>query len=264
MTTLTPSQIREKKKRGEKIAVLTAYDYPTAKILDEEGVDMILVGDSLGMVLLGYDNTLPVTMEDMVYHAKAVSRGIRRSLAIADMPAGSFETPELALHNAGRFVKECGIGGVKIEGGSKIREQVRALTGAGIPVAGHLGMLPQSVGETGGFKVRGKKPEEAEKILEDAAMLDALGVFALFLECVPGALGAEVSKRVSCPTIGIGAGPGTDGQVLVLHDLLGFRGNVTPKFVRRYADLDGDIRKAVRAYRSDVMTGKFPSEAESY
>jgi 3-methyl-2-oxobutanoate hydroxymethyltransferase len=261
---MTPAEIRDKKRRGGKITVLTAYDYPTAKILDEEGVDMILVGDSLGMVLLGYDNTLSVTMEDMAYHARAVSRGIRRALAVADMPAGSFETPALALHNAGRFVKECGIGGVKIEGGSKIREQVKALTGAGIPVAGHLGMLPQSVGETGGFKVRGKKPEEAEKILEDAVMLDELGVFALFLECVPRSLGALVSKKVSCPTIGIGAGPETDGQVLVLYDLLGFRGKVAPKFVRPYADFDGEIRNAVRAYCRDVTAGKFPSEAESY
>lgn len=235
-----------------------------AKILDEEGVDIILVGDSVGMVLLGYDNTLSVTMEEMIYHTKAVSRAVTHALLLADLPAGSYDSPDHALQNARRLVNEAGAAGVKIEGGLKIKEQIKAIIGAGIPVAGHLGMLPQSLRETGGFRVQGKKPEDAEKILQDAVLLDELGVFALILECVPRALGAQISKKVRCPTIGIGAGPETDGQVLVLHDLLGFRGKVKPKFVRPYADLDQEVRKAIRAYRSDVTSGEFPSEAESY
>jgi 3-methyl-2-oxobutanoate hydroxymethyltransferase len=259
----TPREIFERKTQGGKLVVLTAYDYPSAKILDEEGVDIVLVGDSLGMVLLGYDNTLSVTMEDMIHHTKAVSRAVKCAMVVTDMPVGSYPDADTALQNARRLIREGGADAVKLEGGEKVIEQVSALIEAGIPVMGHVGMLPQSVDKTQGFRVQGKTREDADKILNDAVLLDGLGVFAVIAECVPKKLGAEMSRKLRAPVIGIGAGP-ADGQVLVLQDLLGFRGKVKPKFVRVYAHLDEEIRKAVRAYRADVLSGCFPSDEESY
>lgn len=261
---VTPQTILEKKQKGEKIVALTAYDYPSARLLEEQSVDIILVGDSVGMVLLGYDNTVPVTMADMLHHTRAVSRAVKNSLLIADMPYGSYDTPDGAVRNASVLVREGGAMGVKLEGGSRIREQIQALRGAGIEVMGHIGMLPQSVSGSAGFKVQGRKPEDASALVREAKLLDELGVLALILECVPKTLGASITKQVRCPTIGIGAGPDTDGQILVLHDLLGFKGKVRPRFVRAYADLEEEIKRAVAHYRLDVLAGNFPSEAESY
>lgn len=261
---LTAKAIFDKKGKGEKIIALTAYDFPFARILDEEGMDVVLVGDSLGMVLLGYESTIPVTMKDMLHHTKAVSRAVRRALLVADMPFGSYDTPEKAVSNAQRFLKEANADAVKLEGGLKIREQLKALIGVGIPVMGHVGMLPQSINEMGGYKVQGKNKAQADKILEDAVLLDELGAFSIVLECIPQTLGARITKEVKCPTIGIGAGPKTDGQVLVLHDLLGFKAPVRPRFVRRYGDIEKEIRLAVSAYREDVLNGKFPSKEEGY
>ena len=261
---LTVKAIYDKKKKGEKIAALTAYDFPFAHILDEAGMDIILVGDSLGMVLLGYDSTVPVTMREMLHHTKAVSRAVKKALVVGDMPFGSYDTPEKAVRNAKRFLKEANADAVKLEGGQKIQKQIEALAGASIPVMGHLGMTPQSASELGGYRVQGKDKAQAEQILKDAVLLDRLGVFSIVLECVPAVLAGEITREVKCPTIGIGAGPKTDGQVLVLHDMLGFEGRVHPKFVRKYADLAGQIKKAAAGYREDVLKGKFPSQEESF
>jgi len=260
---LTAKDILQKKTKGEKIAALTAYDYPFAKILDECGLDIVLVGDSLGMVVLGFENTLPVTMEHMLHHTGTVARAVKKAMVVGDMPFGSYDTPEKALKNATQF-KEAGADAVKLEGGGKIQKQIEVLVKAGHSVMGHLGMTPQSIKEFGGYKVQGKNPEEAKTILEDALLLDRLGVFSLVLECVPRSLAAEVTSKVKCPTIGIGAGPETDGQILVLHDMLGFKSQVRPKFVRAYASLDQKIRRAVTAYCRDVAKGEFPSQQESY
>lgn len=261
---LTAKAIFDKKQKGEKITALTAYDYPTARILDESGLDMILVGDSLGMVLLGYDTTLPVTMRDMLHHTKAVARAVKNAMVIADMPFGAYDRAEQALKNARRFLKEGGADGVKLEGGFRIQEQIQALIAAGIPVMGHLGMTPQSASQLGGYRVQGKEKGQADKIVKDAVLLAHLGVFALVLECIPTALANQVTQKIQCPTIGIGAGPGTDGQILVLHDMLGFVGKVGPKFVRRYAALETEIRKAASTYREDVLKGRFPAKQESF
>ncbi len=260
---LTPNAIRSKKKHRQKISVLTAYDFPTAQILDEAGIDILLVGDSLGMVLLGHDTTLPVTMQDMLHHTAAVSRGVKNALVTADLPFKSYSTPALAVKNA-KLLKKAGADAVKLEGGRAMEKQIRAILKAGIPVMGHLGMMPQSVKKTGGYKVQGRDPGQARIILEDALLLDRLGVFALVLECVPAALAESISKAVKCPTIGIGAGPGTDGQVLVLHDMLGFEGKVKPRFVRKYAALGEEIKRAAAQYREDVLSGAFPLKEESY
>ncbi len=260
---VTAKSIRDKKRRREKITVLTAYDFPFAKILDEAGVDIVLVGDSLGMVLLGYDTTLPVTMQDMTHHTAAVSRAVKRSLVIADMPYRSYASPAAALSNA-KLLKKAGADGVKLEGGAAVQKQVTAILKAGIPVMGHVGMTPQSVKKLGGYKVQGREPKQAQKIYQEALLLDGLGVFAMVLECIPAELGAKITKAVKCPTIGIGAGPAADGQVLVLHDLLGFEGAVRPRFVRQYASMAGETRDAVKEYIDDVLSGKFPSKEESY
>ncbi|MBN1687996.1 MAG: 3-methyl-2-oxobutanoate hydroxymethyltransferase [Candidatus Omnitrophica bacterium] len=261
---ITAKSIRDKKSKGEKVTALTAYDFTLAKILDEAGLDIILVGDSLGMVLLGYDSTVPVTMRDMLHHTKAVGAAVRNALVVADMPFGSYDTPERALRSARRFLQEAKADAVKVEGGRRIEEQVKMLIQSGIPVMGHLGMTPQTASSLGGYHVQGKEAEQAEEIFEDAKRLDQLGVFSIVLECVPSALADRITREVKCPTVGIGAGPKTDGQVLVLHDMLGFEGKVSPKFVRKYADLGQVIRKAVTGYRDDVLKGKFPSEKESY
>lgn len=259
----TPKTIFNKKKHHSKVTVLTAYDYPFAKILDDAGIDIILVGDSLGMVVLGYSSTRPVTMADMIHHTRAVARAVKQALIVSDMPYRSYGTPAEAIKNA-RLLIQAGARAVKLEGGKKIRKQLTAILKAGIPLMGHVGMLPQSVERPGGYRVQGRDPKQAEKIFEDALILDRLGAFAMVLECVPAALGARISRAVECPTIGIGAGLGTDGQVLVLHDMLGFEGKVRPRFVRPYGRVAEETRDAVRRYREEVQSGKFPSEEESY
>lgn len=261
---LTIKEIQERKKIGEKITALTAYDYPFAKIIDESGADIILVGDSLGMVLLGYESTVPVTMRDMIHHARAVSKAVKHAVLVGDMPFGSYDTPERALRNAKRFLQNAGCDAIKLEGGFKVQKQVEALVRAGIPVMGHLGMTPQTASTQGGYKVQGRDPERAREIHEEAKLLEELGVFSMVLECVPKVLAAQITQDVSCPTIGIGAGSGTDGQILVLHDMLGFSGSVRPRFVRRYADLDGVVRQAVKAFSKDVRSGKYPATKESF
>lgn len=261
---LTVKDIFDKKRKREKITVLTAYDFPSAKALDEAGVDIILVGDSVGMTVLGLESTVPVTMRDMLHHTRAVSRAVKRALVVADMPCGSFDGPVRALRNARRFLKEAGADAVKMEGGKRVEKEVRALVRAGIPVMGHVGMTPQTAGLLGGYRVQGRDKKGAARILEDARCLDRLGIFSLVLECIPRALTARITRAVKCPTIGIGAGPAADGQVLVLYDMLGFKGIVRPRFVRVYAAIEDEIKKAASRYCSDVIQGKFPAERESY
>jgi 3-methyl-2-oxobutanoate hydroxymethyltransferase len=250
---------------SKKITCLTAYDYPTARLLDEAGVDVILVGDSLGMVVLGYESTLPVTIEEMLHHTRAVRRGARHALVVADMPFGSFHTDTSeSLRNAVRFVKEAGAEAVKVEGGERRLELIARLTEAEIPVMGHVGLTPQSVNALGGYRVQGKTPDAAEQLLRDARAVEASGAFAAVLEAVPRELAAQITRELRIPTIGIGAGPDCDGQILVIHDLLGLSFDGPPKFARQYADVGQIISKAVREYCKDVREGNFPSDAESY
>ena len=250
---------------SKKITCLTAYDYPTARLLDEAGVDVVLVGDSLGMVVLGYESTLPVTIEEMLHHTRAVRRGARRALVVADMPFGSFHTDSAdSLRNAVRFVKEAGAEAVKVEGGERRLELIARLTEAEIPVMGHVGLTPQSVNALGGYRVQGKTPDAAEQLLRDARAVEASGAFAVVLEAVPRELAAQITRELRIPTIGIGAGPDCDGQILVIHDLLGLTFDGPPKFARQYADVGQIISKAVREYCKDVREGSFPSDAESY
>jgi 3-methyl-2-oxobutanoate hydroxymethyltransferase len=256
VTTLT---FRQKKERGEPISMLTAYDYPTALSMDAAGVDAILVGDSLGMVVLGYANTIPVTMEEMLHHCRAVSRGARSALLIGDMPFMSYQADvNEAVRNAGRFLKESGMDAVKLEGGRERADAVRAIVGAGIPVMGHLGLTPQSVNQLGGFRPQGKTASAAKKLLEDALLLEEVGCFSLVLESVPARLAEFISQQLSIPTIGIGAGAGCDGQVLVTHDLLGLFDRFTPKFVKKYADFHGEMNRAFAEYLGDVASRTFP------
>jgi 3-methyl-2-oxobutanoate hydroxymethyltransferase len=254
---------RAMKQRGEKIAALTAYDYFTAKIMDEVGVELILVGDSLGMAVLGYENTLPVTMDEMVHHTKAVARAKPNALLVADMPFMTYSSVEQALHNAGIFI-QAGAEAVKLEGGEPVIEQVRALVAAGIPVLGHIGLLPQAILETGGYKIQGRKPESAERLVQDAKLLEAAGAFAIVVECVVAAVSTTITKAVSVPTIGIGAGAGCDGQILVSNDMLGQFTWFTPKHVKRYANLAEEMRKAFAAYKKEVESGKFPGSEHSF
>ena len=256
--------LNRKQKDRRKITVLTAYDFPFAKLVDEAGMDIVLVGDSVGMVCLGYETTLPVTMREMLHHVKAVRRAVKCALLVADMPFGSYQGIESAIRNAKRFLKEAGAEAVKLEGGKRILAQVKALIRAGIPVMGHLGMTPQSVNQLGGYKVQGKTKQEADQIFEDAKELEQAGVFSIVLECVPVSLAKRITKALKIPTIGIGAGPDTDGQVLVLHDLLGFESTIRPRFVRRYAELNQEIHKALVHYRNDVLAKKFPTLRESF
>jgi 3-methyl-2-oxobutanoate hydroxymethyltransferase len=257
--------LKAMKKRGEKIAMLTAYDYPTARIMDEAGVPIILVGDSLGMVVLGYDSTLPVTMADMIHHTKAVVRGSQRAHVVADMPFMSYQAgPEDALRNAGRLMQEAGAQSVKLEGGTTVAETVRRLVEAGIPVMGHIGLTPQSLHQFGGYKVQGKTPAAAVKLINDAQALDEAGAYAIVLETIPAALAKLITERVSVPTIGIGAGPHCDGQVQVLHDMLGLYPDFVPKHAKQYAQLAQDIGRAVREYMSEVAEGRFPTDKESF
>lgn len=261
---VTTATILEKKRRGEKITVLTAYDYLTAKIVDSAGVDVILVGDSLGMVVLGYSSTIPVTMDEMVHHTKAVVRGRKNAMVIFDMPFLSYQSGiRDAVLNAGRALKKTGCDAVKIEGGVEQKETIKALVDAGIPVAGHVGLQPQSVNVYGGYKLRGMG-KEGEKIIEDAKAVEEAGAFAVVLEKVPQELAKEITEILSIPTIGIGAGKYCDGQVLVFHDMVGLFEDFKPKFVKRYAELGKIARKAVEQYVEEVKAGKFPDEEHSY
>ena len=267
MSTLTPQRKKvttrtfaQKKARGETITMLTAYDYPTALAVDQAGIDSILVGDSLGMVVLGYENTLPVTMADMLHHCRAVARGARYALLIGDLPFMSYQvSAEEAVRNAGCFLQEAGMDAVKLEGGSERADAVRAIVSAGIPVAGHLGLTPQSVHQLGGFRSQGRTAAAAHRILDDALLLQEAGCFCLVLESVPARLAELISRQLEIPTIGIGAGAGCDGQVLVTHDLLGLFDRFTPRFVRKYADLHGEIGRALGAFQDEVLAGEFPA-----
>ena len=257
VTTLT---FRQKKERGEPITMLTAYDYPTAMAIDKAGIDSILVGDSLGMVVLGYENTLPVTMEEMLHHARAVSRGAKSALLVGDMPFMSYQvSTEEAVRNAGRFLQQAGMDAVKLEGGRERADAVRAIVGTGIPVMGHLGLTPQSVHQLGGFRAQGKTASAAKRLFEDAHILEDAGAFSIVLESVPAQLAEYISKQISIPTIGIGAGAGCDGQVLVTHDMLGLFERFTPKFVKQYANLHEVMNKAFADYLDDVETKRFPA-----
>ncbi len=261
---VTTSLFRQKKERGEPITMLTAYDYPTALAEDQAGIDSILVGDSLGMVVLGYPNTLPVTMDDMLHHAGAVARGAKYALLIGDMPFMSYQvSTEEAVRNAGRFLQEAGMEAVKLEGGRERADAVRAIVSAGIPVMGHLGLTPQSINQLGGFRPQGKSASAARRLLEDALLLEEAGCFSLVLESVPARLAELVSRRLCIPTIGIGAGIGCDGQVLVTHDLLGLFDRFTPKFVKKYADFHTEMKQAFNEYKSDVENRAFPSREHS-
>jgi 3-methyl-2-oxobutanoate hydroxymethyltransferase len=249
----------------KRITCLTAYDYPTARLMDEAGVDVVLVGDSVAMVVLGYESTLPLTMEESLHHTKAVRRGVQRALVVADMPFGTYQGDvNEALKNAVRFVKEAGAEAVKVEGGERRLEVIARLTEAEIPVMGHVGLTPQSVNAMGGYRVQGKTAGGAEQLLRDARAVEAAGAFSIVLEGIPRELAAEITKSVRIPTIGIGAGPDCDGQILVLHDLLGLTFQEPPKFARRYANVGEVISQAVREYCADVQNGSFPSDAESY
>ena len=257
---VTTLAFRQKKELGEAITMLTAYDYPTAMAMDKAGVDSILVGDSLAMVVLGYENTLPVTMEEMLHHARAVARGARSALLVGDMPFMSYQVSvEDAVRNAGRFLQNGGMDAVKLEGGRERADAVRAIVGAGIPVMGHLGLTPQSVHQLGGFRAQGKTASAAKRLVEDAKILEDAGAFSLVLESVPARLAEYISKQISSPTIGIGAGAGCDGQVLVTHDLLGLFERFTPKFVKQYAQLHEELNKAFTNYIEDVKNRDFPA-----
>ena len=261
----TVSSFLNSKQGGDKISMLTAYDYSTARLLDEAGVDSILVGDSLGMVVLGYENTLQVTVDDIVHHCRAVARGAKRALVIGDMPFLSYHiSPQESVKNAGRIIQEGMAHAVKLEGGRDIIDSVKAIVRAQIPVVGHLGLTPQSVNMLGGFKVQGRDEEKAKRMIEDALMLQEAGVFCIVLECVPMQLAQLISSRLDIPTIGIGAGAGCDGQVLVTQDMLGMYTDFTPKFVKQYANINEDIIKAVKSYSDEIKSGEFPSEKHSF
>jgi len=264
---ITTATLRQKKEKGEKITMLTAYGYPVARILDEAEIDVILVGDSVGMVVLGYETTIPVTLEDMLHHTKAVRRGVKHAMLVSDMPFTTYETDKnKAIENAGRLMKEGGAEGVKVEGGGEIADIIRTLVKANIPVMGHLGLTPQAIHRLGGYKVQGRTDESRQKIIADAKILEDAGAFAIVLECVPEPLAAEVTTEVSVPTIGIGAGRKCDGQVLVTNDMLGMNapGFVAPKFVKKYADLTPEIKKAVEKFRDEVKQGEYPDEKHTY
>lgn len=261
----TSVTFKESKKNGEKLTMLTAYDYTTAKLLDESGVDSILVGDSLGMVVLGYDDTLSVTMEDMIHHSAAVARGAKNALVITDMPFMSYQTSVYdAVVNAGRLVKEGGAQAVKLEGGIEFCEHIKAIVKASIPVCAHIGLTPQSVNAFGGFKVQGKGKEEAQRLLDEARAVEEAGAFAVVLECVPAKLAKKISESISIPTIGIGAGAGCDGQVLVYQDMLAMYSDFKPKFVKQYAQIGSVMKDAFRQYIDEVKSGAFPSEEHTF
>ena len=263
---ITIPQLQAKKEKGDTIVALTAYDFPIAKIVDEAGIDLILVGDSLGMVVLGYENTIPVTMEEMIHHTKAVARATKRAFVVGDMPYFSFHlSEEDTVFNASEFLKEAGARAVKIEGASRKRlKLIETLIEAEIPVMGHVGLTPQSIHHFGQFKVKGKEINEAKKIVTDALNLEKAGVFSVVLECIPMELARIITEELKIPTIGIGAGPYCDGQILVFHDLVGFSNGYLPKFVKKYVDLHEVLSGAVKGYIDDVKEGKFPDDRNSY
>jgi 3-methyl-2-oxobutanoate hydroxymethyltransferase len=259
------TELAELKRRGQKLAMVTAYDFPSGRIADEAGVELVLVGDSAGMVVLGNESTVPVTMEELLMLTRAVTRGAKRPLVVADMPFGSFQvSDEVAVENAVRFVKEAGADAVKLEGAGPTLSRVQAIVGAGVPVMGHVGLTPQSATMLGGFKAQGRTAEKAERLYEDALALEAAGCFAIVLEAVPAAVAARVTEALHVPTIGIGAGPACDGQVLVWHDLLGLYAGKAPRFVKRYADLATEAKRALESYVDDVREGRFPEEQHTY
>ncbi len=261
----TVLDIQKMKLDGEKISVLTSYDYPTTRIMDHCGIDVILVGDSLGVVVSGYENTLPVTMDEMVYHTRGVMRAEPKALVVADMPFLSYQTDlRDAKINAGRLVKEGGAAAVKIEGGTNVAETIRAIVAMDVPVMAHIGLTPQSIHRMGGYRVQGKKEEQASRLLEDAVAVQEAGAFAVVLEGIPQKLGRRITEELTIPTIGIGAGPHCDGQVLVIHDILGLCEKYSPKFVKRYADVHAVISGAVQSYIAEVKEGTFPGEEHSF
>lgn len=262
---VTTRRLIEMKHRGEKISMLTAYDYSSAKIIDESGIDCILVGDSASNVMAGNMTTLPMTLDQMIYHAKSVMKAVRRALVVVDMPFGTYQgNSKEALASAIRIMKESHAEAVKMEGGAEIRESIERILSAGIPVMGHLGLTPQSINKFGTYNVRAKEEAEAEKLIADAHLLEEIGCFGLVLEKIPATLATRVSQELTIPTIGIGAGGGTDGQVLVMHDMLGINKDFSPRFLRRYADIATIMEQAVGQYIQDVKSGDFPSEAEQY
>ena len=262
---ITVSSFLKAKAEGSKISMLTAYDYTTAKLMDEAGIDSLLVGDSLGMVMLGYENTLQVTMADMIHHSKAVVRGAQNALVIADMPFLSYHVSvEETVRNAGRLIQEAGVTAVKMEGCQNVLPQIKAVLAAQIPVVGHLGLTPQSVNLMGGFKVQGRSEEQAKQLIEDALTLEAAGVFAIVLECVPAPLAKLVSEKLHIPTIGIGAGPDCDGQVLVYQDMVAMYDELKPKFVKQYGQVGEAIKAAVKAYDEEVKNGQFPDASHTF
>ena len=262
---VTTRRLVEMKQRGEKISMLTAYDYSSAKIVDESGIDVILVGDSASNVMAGNVTTLPITLDQMIYHAKSVMKAVKRALVVVDLPFGSYQgNSKEALASAIRIMKESHAEAVKMEGGAEIRESVERILCAGIPVMVHLGLTPQSINKFGTYSVRAREEEEARKLIADAKLLEEIGCFAIVLEKIPAKLAAEVSAQLTIPTIGIGAGGGTDGQVLVMHDMLGINSGFSPRFLRRYANLAEIMHNAIGRYVEDVKSGDFPSETESY
>ena len=262
---VTTRRLAEMKQRGEKISMLTAYDYSSAKILDQAGIDVILVGDSASNVMAGNVTTLPITLDQMIYHGKSVMKGVNRALVVVDLPFGSYQgNPMEALASAIRIMKESHAEAVKIEGGSEIRESVERILSAGIPVMGHLGLTPQSINKFGTYAVRAREDEEARKLISDAKLLEELGCFAVVLEKIPADLAGKVAEELTIPVIGIGAGGGCDGQVLVMHDMLGINQGFSPRFLRRYADVAGVMTEAVSRYIEDVKSGDFPNASESY
>ena len=269
MTRAGIKDIQAMKRQGEKIVMLTAYDYPSARIADQAGVDMILVGDSLGMVVLGYDDTIKVTLDDMLHHSKAVARGTERAMVVTDLPFMTYQTSvEDAMRNAGRLLQEGGAQAVKLEGGAHMAETVRRLVQVGIPVVGHIGLTPQSINQLGGYKVQGRTPQEAERLLEDAIALQQAGAFCIVLETVPAPLAELITRRLAIPAIGIGAGAACDGQVLVWHDLLSYHTSFLtrhiPRHVKEYAQVGEDMRRAIEQYAAEVRDGSFPTQEQSF
>lgn len=265
MARITINDFLKKKAAGQKITMITAYDYPFGLIADEAGLDAILVGDSLGMVIQGLDNTLPVTMDEMIYHTKMVSRAAGHAMIIGDMPFMSYHTClEDSIRNAGRFLKEAGASAVKLEGGAEVKEQISAMTRADIPVMAHIGLTPQAIHRMGGFRVQGRTEEAAERLVEEARIIQEAGAFALIIEAIPAGVAGRITEELDIPTIGIGAGPHCDGQVLVMHDVLGLFERFIPKFVKRYAHLKEDSLRALKTYKEEVEKGTFPSEEHSF
>ncbi|MCE5195281.1 MAG: 3-methyl-2-oxobutanoate hydroxymethyltransferase [Nitrospiraceae bacterium] len=265
MQKVTIQDFLKKKAEKKKITMLTAYDFPFAQIVDEAGIDAILVGDSLGMVVQGFENTLPVTMDEMIYHTKMVSRAVNNAMVIGDMPFMSYQASiEDAVRNAGRFIKEGGASAIKIEGGAEVADKIKAMTKSDIPVMAHIGLTPQSIHKFGGYKVQGKTEKTQKKLIEEAHIIEDAGAFSLVMEAIPMDLAKKMTDELSIPTIGIGGGPYCDGQVLVIHDVLGLFERFTPKFVKRYADLKTEALNAVKAYKEEVEKGIFPSDAQSF